>query len=123
MNTEIIQLTTLAKPKRPTFGEYLVRQRVLSRFQLFRALQLKDRRPSVPLGQCAVELGYVQRAAIERAYVRFTGCVKTDPLRAPLGSTAQSGKAGPCDPDIELENASTDVFHKIDVPAAISRAR
>jgi hypothetical protein len=111
MNTEIIQLTTLARPKRPTFGEYLVRQRVISRFQLFRALQLKDRRPSVPLGQCAVELGYVQRAAIERAYVRFTGYVKLDP-------------------DVELENANTGVFHKEDVQppphaltSAISRVR
>jgi hypothetical protein len=103
MNTEIIHLTALARPRRPSFGEYLVRHRVISRFQLFRALQLKDRRPAVPLGQCAVELGYVQRAAIERAYVRFTGCVKLDP-------------------DVELENARTDVFLKVDA-AAVSRVR
>jgi hypothetical protein len=69
--TEIIELTKLAAPKR-SFGEYLVTHRVLDRFQLFRALQMKDRMPRARVGQCAVALGYAQRPAIEHLHVRFT---------------------------------------------------
>ena len=70
METEIIQLTTLA-PRKRAFGEYLVEHRVLDRFQLFRALQMQDRVPGARLGQCAVALGYAARAAIEQQHVRF----------------------------------------------------
>lgn len=71
MMTEVLQLTTLAAPRRFYFGEFLVEQRILDRFQLFRALQLKDRIPSARLGQCAVALGYVHRTAIEEAHIQF----------------------------------------------------
>lgn len=54
-----------------TFGEYLVDQGVLDRFQLFRALQMQDRLPGVRLGECAAALGYAPIAAIERLYERF----------------------------------------------------
>jgi len=70
MQTEIIQLTTLA-PRKRAFGEYLVEQHVLDRFQLFRALQMQDRVPGARLGQCAVALGFAQRAAIEQQHARF----------------------------------------------------
>ncbi len=53
------------------FGEFLVEQRVIDRFQLFRALQLQDRVPGARLGQCAVALGYAPRTAIEQLYTRF----------------------------------------------------
>lgn len=72
MMTEVLQLTTLAAPRRFYFGEFLVEQRIIDRFQLFRALQLKDRIPSARLGQCAVALGYVHRTAIEEAHLQFS---------------------------------------------------
>jgi hypothetical protein len=57
--------------KEVTFGEYLVDQGVLDRFQLFRALQMQDRLPGVRLGECAAALGYAPINAIERLYERF----------------------------------------------------
>ncbi|HTR55229.1 MAG TPA: hypothetical protein VMJ10_31320 [Kofleriaceae bacterium] len=55
------------------FGEYLVAEGVLDRFQLFRALQMQDRLPGVKLGECAAALGYAPIGAIERLYERFRG--------------------------------------------------
>lgn len=57
--------------KEISFGEYLVDQGVLDRFQLFRALQMQDRLPGVRLGECAAALGYAPINAIERLYERF----------------------------------------------------
>lgn len=54
-----------------TFGEFLVDQGFLDRFQLFRALQMQDRLPGVRLGECAAALGYAPIVAIERLYERF----------------------------------------------------
>jgi hypothetical protein len=45
---------------------------VLTRFQLFRALQMQDRLPGVRLGECAAALGYAPIAAIEKLYAQFT---------------------------------------------------
>ena len=70
--TEVLQLMTLAAPKQLHFGEFLVEQRLIDRFQLFRALQLKDRVPGARLGQCAVALGYVPHDAVEQAHLQFT---------------------------------------------------
>ncbi len=53
------------------FGEYLVDQGVLDRFQLFRALQMQDRLPGVRLGEAAAALGYAPIGAIERLFTRF----------------------------------------------------
>ncbi|HEY5949011.1 MAG TPA: hypothetical protein VIV40_26145 [Kofleriaceae bacterium] len=72
MQTEIIQLTKLAAPKRSPFGEFLVRHSVLDRFQLFRVLQLQDRLPGARLGQCVVALGFAPRDTIEDLHVRFS---------------------------------------------------
>lgn len=69
--TEIVELSKLAPPKRPAFGEFLVSHQVLDRYQLFRALQMQDRMPKARLGQCAVALGYVHRGAVEQLHVRF----------------------------------------------------
>ena len=57
--------------KEISFGEFLVEQGVLDRFQLFRALQMQDRLPGVRLGECAAALGYAPINAIERLYERF----------------------------------------------------
>jgi hypothetical protein len=57
--------------KEVSFGEYLVDQQVLSRFQLFRALQMQDRLPGVRLGECAAALGYAPIAQVERLYAAF----------------------------------------------------
>ena len=59
--------------KEITFGEYLVEEQVLDRFQLFRALQMQDRLPGVRLGECAAALGYAPIHDVERAYRRFAG--------------------------------------------------
>lgn len=58
--------------KEITFGEYLVEQGVLDRYQLFRALQMQDRVPGVRLGEAAAALGYAPIGAIERFYQRFS---------------------------------------------------
>jgi hypothetical protein len=58
--------------KEISFGEFLVDQGFLDRFQLFRALQMQDRLPGVRLGECAAALGYAPINAIERIYERFT---------------------------------------------------
>jgi hypothetical protein len=57
--------------KEINFGEYLVEEQVLDRFQLFRALQMQDRLPGVRLGECAAALGYAPINAIEKIYTRF----------------------------------------------------
>jgi hypothetical protein len=57
--------------KEISFGEYLVEEQVLDRFQLFRALQMQDRLPGVRLGECAAALGYAPINAIEKIYARF----------------------------------------------------
>ena len=58
--------------KEISFGEFLVEQGVLDRFQLFRALQMQDRLPGVRLGEAAAALGYAPIGAIERLFTRFT---------------------------------------------------
>ena len=57
--------------KEITFGEYLVENGVLDRFQLFRALQMQDRLPGVRLGEAAAALGYAPIGAIEKIYARY----------------------------------------------------
>jgi len=54
-----------------SFGEFLVEQGVLDRFQLFRALQMQDRLSGVRLGEAAAALGYAPIGAIERLFQRF----------------------------------------------------
>jgi hypothetical protein len=58
--------------KELNFGEYLVDQGVIDRFQLFRSLQMQDRLPGVRLGEAVAALGYAPIGAVERLYVRFT---------------------------------------------------
>ena len=57
--------------KEMSFGEYLVDQGVVDRFQLFRALQMQDRLPGVRLGEAVAALGYAPIGAVERLFVRF----------------------------------------------------
>ena len=57
--------------KEISFGEYLVDQGILDRYQLFRALQMQDRLPGVRLGEAAAALGYAPIGAIERVFARF----------------------------------------------------
>ena len=57
--------------KEVSFGEYLVEQGIVSRYQLFRALQMQDRLPGVRLGECAAALGYAPIAQIEKLYAAF----------------------------------------------------
>jgi len=59
--------------KEIAFGEYLVDQEILDRFQLFRALQMQDRLPGVRLGEAAAALGYAPIGVIERLFQRFQG--------------------------------------------------
>ena len=64
--------------KEVTFGEVLVDQGILDRFQLFRALQMQDRLPGVRLGECAAALGYAPVAVIEKLYERFQELATVD---------------------------------------------
>ncbi len=57
--------------KEISFGEFLVDQGIVDRFQLFRALQLQDRSPGVRLGEAVAALGYAPIGAVERLYQRF----------------------------------------------------
>ncbi len=54
------------------FGEFLVDQGIVDRFQLFRALQMQDRVAGVRLGEAVAALGFAPIGAIERSYDRFT---------------------------------------------------
>lgn len=51
--------------KEMSFGEYLVERRALTRYQLFRALQMQDRNPGVRIGECIAALGFLEYDAIE----------------------------------------------------------
>lgn len=51
--------------KEMSFGEFLVDTKIISRFQLFRALQLQDRNPGVRLGECIAALGYLPYTDVE----------------------------------------------------------
>ena len=51
--------------KEMTFGEFLVEQKVLDRFQLLRALQLQDKHPDIRLGECVAALGFLRVGEIE----------------------------------------------------------
>lgn len=53
------------------FGEYLVDQGIVDRFQLFKAMQMQDRLPGVRMGEAVAALGYAPIGAIERLYARF----------------------------------------------------
>ena len=53
------------------FGEFLVTEGVLDRYQLFRALQMQDHAEGVRLGECAAALGYAPIGAIERLFQRY----------------------------------------------------
>lgn len=57
--------------KEMSFGEFLVDQGVVDRFQLFRALQMQDRLPGVRLGEAVAALGYASIGAVERLFQRF----------------------------------------------------
>lgn len=50
------------------FGQYLVTRNKLTRYQLFRALQLQDRNPGARIGECAAALGFLPVAQVERLY-------------------------------------------------------
>jgi len=54
-----------------SFGEYLVAEGVVDRFQLFRALQMQDRLPGVRLGECLAALGYAPIAKVEQLSIAF----------------------------------------------------
>ena len=57
--------------KEISFGEYLVEQGAVDRYQLFRALQMQDRLPGVRLGECIAALGYQPISRVEKAYAEF----------------------------------------------------
>jgi hypothetical protein len=51
--------------KEMSFGEFLVEKSVITRAQLFNALQMQDRNPGVRLGECLAALGYLGYPEIE----------------------------------------------------------
>jgi hypothetical protein len=77
--------------KEITFGEYLVEQGVLDRYQLLKALQMQDRMKGVRLGECAAALGFAPILAIEKLYAQYAQLhvveVETDQAKAQLATT------------------------------------
>lgn len=59
--------------KELTFGEFLVEQQAVTRFQLLRALQMQDRHPGVRIGECIAALGYLQWGDVERFLSSWSG--------------------------------------------------
>jgi hypothetical protein len=55
------------------FGEFLVEQQALTRFQLLRALQMQDRHPGVRIGECVAALGYLPWGEVERQLACWSG--------------------------------------------------
>ena len=59
--------------KEVPFGEFLVEQGAIDRFQLFRALQMQDKYAGVRIGECAAALGYLQIGDVERLFAQWRG--------------------------------------------------
>ena len=57
--------------KEMSFGEYLVENEAIDRYQLFQALQMQDRHPGVFLGECIAALGYIPYSDVEQYLSRF----------------------------------------------------
>jgi hypothetical protein len=66
--------------KEVPFGEFLVEQRAVTRFQLLRALQMQDRHPDVRIGECVAALGYLQWGEVEDYLTSWNG-LRTVELR------------------------------------------
>lgn len=54
-----------------SFGEFLVENRAIDRFQLLCALQMQDRAPGTRLGECIAALGYLPYREIEEHLDRW----------------------------------------------------
>jgi hypothetical protein len=59
------------------FGEFLVQEGAIDRAQLFRAMQIQDRLPQMPIGQCVVARGYLTMSEVEWMYQRFATTLVT----------------------------------------------
>ena len=55
-----------------SFGEFLVEQQVVDRYQLFRALQMQDRIKGARIGECVAALGYAPIGRIEKMFEALT---------------------------------------------------
>ena len=64
--TELAEQADGTALKELPIGEYLVEQMVVTRVQLFRALQMQDRNPGVRLGECIAALGFASYQDIQR---------------------------------------------------------
>jgi hypothetical protein len=60
------------------FGEFLVEQGLIDRYQLFLALQMQDRKPGIRLGEAAVALGFASTGAIEHLFACFQDLATID---------------------------------------------
>jgi hypothetical protein len=60
------------------FGEYLVDQGLIDRYQLFRALQMQDRIPRVRLGEAAAALGFASKGEIAQMLLQFQALATID---------------------------------------------
>ncbi len=55
------------------FGEFLVAENALTRYQLFRALQLQDRPPHRRIGECITALGYLTGEQVKDYLRKWNG--------------------------------------------------
>ena len=51
--------------KEMTFGEFLVENQAINRYQLLCGLQMQDEHPGVRIGECLAALGFVPYTTIE----------------------------------------------------------
>jgi len=54
------------------FGEFLVLEGVIDRFQLLLALQMQDRHPGIRIGECLTALGFLGLGQVEQWFARFS---------------------------------------------------
>lgn len=55
------------------FGEFLVAQNALSRYELLRALQWQDERPDARIGECVTALGFLAVEEIDNYLRKWNG--------------------------------------------------
>jgi hypothetical protein len=54
-----------------TFGEYLVANGAVDRYQLLQALQAQDHAPGARLGDCIAALGFLRHEEVEGLHNRY----------------------------------------------------
>ena len=71
-------------------GQVLLREKVISREELDKAVSLQQRDRKLPLGEILVEMGVIDRATVNRLLVRKLGIPFVDPMRFDIDQRAMA---------------------------------